>query len=74
MYVCVWQDLVSSFPDCSIVWTHRNPVECVASACSLHETLLRMVMEENSIDAHAIGRYPDLTYLNSSHTSSSSET
>ena len=52
---------MSSFPDCSIVWTHRNPVECIASACSLHETLLRMVMEEDSIDAHAIGRCPDLT-------------
>ena len=38
-------------------------VECVASTCSLHETLLRMAMEEDSIDAHAIGRsYPDLTF------------
>jgi len=37
---------------CMYVWQ----VECVASACSLHETLLRMAMEEDSIDAHAIGR------------------
>jgi hypothetical protein len=32
--------LVETFPDVSIVWTHRNPLECVASICSLTAMLM----------------------------------
>lgn len=50
------QELCAEFPGCTVVWTHRNPCECVASACSLYETVLRMAMEEPSIDPKALGR------------------
>lgn len=33
--------LVDLFPDCSIVLTHRNPLECVASACSMTDALMK---------------------------------
>ncbi len=32
--------IVETFPDCSIVLTHRDPVEAIASYCSMMETLL----------------------------------
>ncbi len=32
--------IVEVFPDCGIVLTHRNPVEAIASYCSMMETLL----------------------------------
>lgn len=32
--------LVKLFPDCSIIITHRNPLECVTSYASMMETLL----------------------------------
>lgn len=48
-------ELNNSFPDAIVVWTHRNPVECIASACSLYETLLRTIAEEDSIDRYALG-------------------
>jgi len=33
--------LVEQFPDVSIIWTHRNPLECVASVCSLTAALMK---------------------------------
>lgn len=47
--------LVEAFPDATIVWTHRNPVECIGSACSLYETLMEMAVHEDSIDRKALG-------------------
>lgn len=44
------------FPDATIVWTHRDPAECIASACSLYQTLLCMCMEEDSVDPILIGK------------------
>jgi transcriptional regulator len=38
------------------VWTHRNPVECIASACSLFETLLASIAEVESIDRVRLGK------------------
>lgn len=32
--------LVEAFPDVSIVWNHRNPLECTASACSMTALLM----------------------------------
>jgi hypothetical protein len=32
--------LVESFPDVCVVWTHRNPVQCVASVASLTAALM----------------------------------
>jgi len=52
----VSQELCEQFPGCTVVWTHRNPSECVASACSLYETIMRMAMEEPSVDPMALGR------------------
>lgn len=49
-------ELYQAFPGATVVWTHRDPVECIASACSLYETLLRMIMEEFTIDRFALGR------------------
>ena len=33
--------LVETFPDVGIVWTHRNPVECTASICSMTAELMK---------------------------------
>ena len=49
-------ELVSEFPDATVVWTHRNPKECIASACSLYETILHMAAEEPSVDRLALGK------------------
>ena len=48
--------LHSEFPDATIVWTHRDPAECIASACSLYETLMCMGMEEPTIDRKELGK------------------
>jgi hypothetical protein len=32
--------LAATFPDVAIVWTHRDPVACVASACSMTAALM----------------------------------
>ena len=48
--------LHAEFPDATIVWTHRDPADCIASACSLYETMLCMGMEEPSIDKKELGR------------------
>jgi hypothetical protein len=33
--------LAETFPDVCIVWTHRNPLECTASVCSMTEALMK---------------------------------
>ena len=50
------EELFATFPDATVVWTHRDPVECIGSACSLYYTLAAMAMEVDSIDKHAIGQ------------------
>ena len=50
------KELNDAFPDATIVWTHRNPVECIASACSLYETLLHVSFETHTIDKAALGK------------------
>ncbi len=50
------EELQREFPSATVVWTHRDPAECIASACSLYETIMRMGMEEASIDPVALGR------------------
>ena len=50
------EELHATFPDATVVWTHRDPVECIASACSLYETLLITVFEADSIDRAALGK------------------
>jgi hypothetical protein len=32
--------LVATFPDVAIVWNHRDPVSCMASACSMTQALM----------------------------------
>ncbi len=49
------RELANTFPGCTIVWTHRNPVECFASACSLFNTIMHMNCEEDSIDPKLMG-------------------
>lgn len=49
-------ELFHAFPDATIVWTHRHPTECIASACSLYETLMGMGAYEDSIDREALGQ------------------
>ncbi len=57
-------EIYAAFPGATVVWTHRSPVECIGSACSLYYTLMSMIMEENSIDKKIIGesvlRYTEL--------------
>jgi hypothetical protein len=50
------EELFETFPDATVVWTHRDPVECIASACSLYYTLGTMALEVDSIDKKALGR------------------
>ena len=49
------RELHQTFPGATVVWTHRDPVECVASACSLYETILHMGMENHTVDRKALG-------------------
>jgi len=49
-------ELNEQFPDAILVWTHRDPVECIASACSLYEALMKAAFETNTIDRHALGK------------------
>lgn len=35
--------LLATFPDASVVWSHRNPLSCVASACSMTQSLIAQV-------------------------------
>ena len=48
-------ELFEAFPDATVVWTHRDPVECIASACSLYEALFNMITNAWTIDKHALG-------------------
>lgn len=43
-------ELNEAFPDATVVWTHRDPVECIASACSLYETIMHWVMVPESVN------------------------
>jgi len=49
-------EMTEEFPRCTVVWTHRDPVECIASACSLYEVLARAAIETNSLDKAVLGR------------------
>lgn len=49
-------ELLNEFPNSTVVWTHRNPVDCVASACSLYETLMLFNFEPSSIDKEKLGK------------------
>jgi len=44
--------LVETFPDVCVVWTHRNPLQCVASICSMTEALMS---GRESFDASQLG-------------------
>jgi len=44
--------LIETFPDVCVVWTHRNPLECVASVCSMTAALMR---GRRSVDLAALG-------------------
>jgi hypothetical protein len=35
--------LIATFPDVAIVWSHRDPVACIASACSMTEALMATI-------------------------------
>jgi hypothetical protein len=37
--------LIDTFPDVSIVWSHRNPLLCVASICSMTHIIMAPQME-----------------------------
>jgi hypothetical protein len=57
-------ELHATFPDATIVWTHRNPVECIASACSLYETIMKLSCDSWTIDKKALGlAVMEYTYL-----------
>jgi len=44
--------LIETFPDVSIVWSHRDPRACVASICSMTHALMSSLLEP---DAKALG-------------------
>ncbi len=45
--------LIDTFPDVSIVWSHRNPLLCTASICSMTNLIMAPQME--SEDKQALG-------------------
>jgi hypothetical protein len=47
-------DLLDAFPDAAFVITHRDPVQALASNCSLSALLRRFTAER--VDLHEIGR------------------
>jgi hypothetical protein len=44
--------LIQTFPDVCVVWSHRNPLQCVASICSMTEALMS---GRESFDSREIG-------------------
>jgi hypothetical protein len=50
------QELGQAFPEATIIWAHRNPIEWIASACALYDTVMQVVMIPESIDRNALGR------------------
>ncbi len=44
--------LTETFPDVCVVWTHRNPLQCVASICSMTAALMA---GRESFDPRALG-------------------
>ena len=48
-------DLQKEFPDSRVVWTHRNPVDCIGSACSLYETLFHLTIDSWTLDKRKLG-------------------
>jgi hypothetical protein len=44
--------LAATFPDVAIVWTHRDPVACTASACSMTAALMTTL---EGLDPHGLG-------------------
>jgi len=55
-YLPYLEALHEEFPDSTVVWTHRDPSECIASSCSLFHTLMLISMEEESLDPFLIGK------------------
>ena len=56
LYLPYLSELYEAFPDAVLVWPHRDPVECIASVCSLYELSMHMEFESNSINKHALGK------------------
>jgi len=50
-------ELHKTFPECTVVWTHRDPCDCIASCCSLYETLMYTAFETPTIDRVNLGKY-----------------
>jgi hypothetical protein len=46
------RELFASFPDASIVWSHRDPIASIASICSMSHLLMRAWMD---VDARELG-------------------
>jgi hypothetical protein len=49
-------ELAQTFPNSTFVWTHRNPLDCIVSACVLFETILHMVMIPETVNRNALGK------------------
>ena len=48
------EEILKHIPEATIIQTHRNPIECINSLCSLRQTLFKMV--EGEIDHQEIQR------------------
>mmetsp|Transcript_22397 Transcript_22397/g.27365 ORF Transcript_22397/g.27365 Transcript_22397/m.27365 type:complete len:501 (-) Transcript_22397:104-1606(-) len=61
MLKCPWHlayldDLHTTFSDSPFIWTHRNPLECISSSCSLFFAIASQVMDPWTIDKKVLGR------------------
>ena len=50
------REIVEVFPDAKIVWAHRHPVPCIASACSLLKAFHELYYEGDTCDTTLLGQ------------------
>jgi hypothetical protein len=50
------KEIMEVFPDAKIVWAHRHPVPCIASACSLLKAFHELYYEVENCDHKLIGQ------------------
>mmetsp|Transcript_15522 Transcript_15522/g.17873 ORF Transcript_15522/g.17873 Transcript_15522/m.17873 type:complete len:453 (+) Transcript_15522:171-1529(+) len=56
-YLPFLNDLNETFSDSTIVWTHRNPVECIASTCLLFECITHSTCSSWIVDKKWLGQH-----------------
>ena len=56
------RQLFAAFPDATVVWTHRDPVECIASACSLYVSVCHTLYQRTSSNLSLLCKHGTLVH------------